>query len=72
MKLKYILPIAVFFCAAVLMSCTKDLKVENINPQEVSDFNEDYIFNKIYGNLVLTGQIGPTATLTRTMRVCRT
>ena len=59
MKLKYILPIAVFFCAAVLMSCTKDLKVENINPQEVSDFNEDYIFNKIYGNLVLTGQIGP-------------
>jgi hypothetical protein len=35
------------------------LEVENINPQEVSDFNEDYIFNKIYGNLVLTGQTGP-------------
>ena len=60
MKLRYILPVTMFACAAVFTtSCVKDLEVSNINPQEVSDFNEDYIFNKIYGNLVLTGQIGP-------------
>lgn len=59
MKLKYILPAAMIACATLFTSCLKDLEVENINPQEVSDFNEDYIFNKIYGNLVLTGQTGP-------------
>lgn len=59
MKLKYILPAAMLVSATVLTSCVKDLEVDNINPQEVSDFNEDYIFNKIYGNLVLTGQTGP-------------
>lgn len=59
MKLKYILPATVLVSASVLTSCIKDLEVDNINPQEVSDFNEDYIFNKIYGNLVLTGQTGP-------------
>ena len=59
MKLKYILPVAMFVGATFTTSCVKDLEVENINPQEVSDFNEDYIFNKIYGNLVLTGQTGP-------------
>jgi hypothetical protein len=59
MKLKYILPAAVFVGATLLTSCVKDLEVNNINPQEVTDFNEDYIFNKIYGNLVLTGQVGP-------------
>ena len=59
MKLKYILPVAMFVGATFCTSCVKDLEVDNINPQEVSDFNEDYIFNKIYGNLVLTGQVGP-------------
>lgn len=59
MKLKYILPAAVFACSSLFTSCVKDLEVDNINPQQVSDFNEDYIFNKIYGNLVLTGQTGP-------------
>ncbi len=59
MKLRYILPAAMIACATLFTSCLKDLEVENINPQEVSDFNEDYIFNKIYGNLVLTGQTGP-------------
>ena len=59
MKLKYILPAAMIACSTLFTSCLKDLEVENINPQEVSDFNEDYIFNKIYGNLVLTGQTGP-------------
>ncbi len=59
MKLKNILPVVVFACAALFTSCVKDLEVKNINPQQVSDFNEDYIFNKIYGNMVLTGQTGP-------------
>lgn len=59
MKLRYLLPAAMIACATLFTSCLKDLEVENINPQEVSDFNEDYIFNKIYGNLVLTGQTGP-------------
>ena len=59
MKLRYILPAAAFACSALFTSCVKDLEVDNINPQQVSDFNEDYIFNKIYGNLVLTGQTGP-------------
>ena len=59
MKLKYILSAALMFCATTFTSCVKDLEVENINPQEVSDFNVDYIFNKIYGNLVVTGQVGP-------------
>ena len=59
MKLKYILSAAVLACSALFTSCVKDLEVENINPQQVSDFNEDYIFNKIYSNMVLTGQTGP-------------
>ena len=59
MKLKYILPVALFSGAFLFTSCLKDLEVDNSNPQELSDFNEDYVFNKIYGNLVLTGQTGP-------------
>jgi len=59
MKLKYILPVAVFACSALFTSCVKDLEVDNINPKEKTDFNEDYIFNKIYSNMVLTGQEGP-------------
>lgn len=59
MKLKYILPAAAFACSCFMTSCVKDLEVNNANPQQVSNFNEDYIFNKIYGNLVLTGQTGP-------------
>lgn len=59
MKLKYILPVAALACSGIFTSCVKDLEVDNINPQERTDFNEDYIFNKIYGNLVLTGQTGP-------------
>ncbi len=59
MKLKYIIPAAMFAATMLFTSCVKDLEVDNINPQQVSEFNEDYIFNKIYGNLVLTGQTGP-------------
>lgn len=40
-------------------ACNGDLDVNNINPQQVSDFNQDAILNKVYSNLVLTGQSGP-------------
>lgn len=59
MKLKYITTVVAIACGMFFTSCVKDLEVENINPQDLSDFNQDYIFNKIYSNLVLTGQTGP-------------
>ena len=59
MKMRYILPTAMMAFVVLFTSCVKDLEVKNINPQQLSDFNEDYIFNKIYSNLVLTGQTGP-------------
>lgn len=59
-NIKSIIPVAVITIAAFgLGSCTGDLNVENINPQQVSTFNQDAIFNKIYANMVLTGQTGP-------------
>ena len=42
-----------------LSSCVGDLDVENINPQKTSTTEYDYILNKVYANLVLTGQKGP-------------
>ena len=35
------------------------MDVENINPQQVPDLNSDALLNKIYANLVVTGQSGP-------------
>jgi hypothetical protein len=59
-NLRNILPAAALALAtAGLYSCADDLHVENINPQQVADFNKEAIFNKIYGNMVLTGQTGP-------------
>jgi hypothetical protein len=59
-NIKSIIPVAVITIAAFgLGSCTGDLNVENINPQQVSTFDQDAIFNKIYANMVLTGQTGP-------------
>jgi hypothetical protein len=40
-------------------SCVKDLDVENINPQQTSEFDGDALLNKIYSSFVLTGQTGP-------------
>ncbi|MDD6897489.1 MAG: RagB/SusD family nutrient uptake outer membrane protein [Bacteroidales bacterium] len=42
-----------------LSSCVGDLDVENINPQKETSTNFDYILNKVYANMVLTGQKGP-------------
>jgi len=58
MKLNYILPVAALLCGTFFTSCVKDLEVENINPKQVSELNVDYLFNKLYANLVLTGQTG--------------
>jgi hypothetical protein len=60
MKLKYILPAVVLAAVAFgFSSCTNELHVDNINPQQVSTFDDEAIFNKVYANMVLTGQTGP-------------
>ena len=57
---KNILPAALLGAAAFgFTACTGDLDVENINPQQVSAFDQDAIFAKIYANMALTGQTGP-------------
>lgn len=40
-------------------ACSDDLHVENKNPQQVSDFNQNALYNKVFANMVLTGQTGP-------------
>lgn len=40
-------------------ACSDELHVENKNPQQVTDFNQSAVFNKVYANMVLTGQTGP-------------
>ena len=59
-SLKNIIPVAAFAIAAFgVSSCTGDLDVENINPQQKATSNYDAVLNKVYANLVLTGQTGP-------------
>lgn len=60
LRFKNILPAAALALSLTgLSSCTGDLDVENINPQQVSKFDQNSIFNKVYANMVLTGQTGP-------------
>lgn len=40
-------------------SCVGDLDADNINPQQVPTANYDALLNKVYANMVLTGQKGP-------------
>lgn len=40
-------------------ACSDELHVENKNPMQVTDFNQSAVFNKVYANMVLTGQKGP-------------
>src|SRR5574344_2134256 len=59
-SLKNIIPVAAFAIAAFgVSSCTGDLDVENIHPQQQATSNYDAVLNKVYANLVLTGQTGP-------------
>lgn len=60
-KIKSFIPAAVTGLVMGLMtvSCTGDLDVENINPQQTSVLDTDALLNKIYSSFVLTGQQGP-------------
>ena len=59
-KFKYMASAAVIALSSLGMtSCVGDLDVDNINPQQVSELNTDALFNKVYSNMVLTGQVGP-------------
>lgn len=42
-----------------MSSCTGDLDVTPINPQQTMELNQDALFNKIYASFSLTGQTGP-------------
>ena len=68
---KIMLGAAMAVASVGLTSCVGDLDVENINPQKTPTTNYDYILNKVYANMVLTGQKGLTAraTLKTSMRV---
>ncbi|BEG98191.1 RagB/SusD family nutrient uptake outer membrane protein [Bacteroides sedimenti] len=62
MKIRYIK--SIFALAAIslcfsLGSCTGDLDVKPIDPNSVTTFEQDAVFNKVYATLSLTGQQGP-------------
>lgn len=60
MKIKNILPVAAMAVASLgFSSCVGDLDADNINPQQVPTANYDALLNKVYANMVLTGQKGP-------------
>ena len=56
---KIMLGAAMAIASVGVTSCVGDLDVENINPQKTPTTNYDYILNKVYANMVLTGQKGP-------------
>ena len=56
---KIMLGAAMAVASVGLTSCVGDLDVDNINPQKTPTTNYDYILNKVYANMVLTGQKGP-------------
>lgn len=59
-KIKNIIPAALMALTLTgTTSCIGDLDVNNINPQQVSTLDKEALFNKIYANMVLTGQVGP-------------
>lgn len=60
LKFKYIASAAVIALSSLgITSCVGDLDVDNINPQQVSELDTEALFNKVYANMVLTGQVGP-------------
>lgn len=62
MKFKYIksiLSAASLFLTIGVSSCIGDLDTTPIDPNIVMTFNQESLFNKIYGTLGLTGQKGP-------------
>lgn len=57
--LKSIIPAAALTLALGVTSCIGDLDVTPIDPNIVMTFDQNSLFNKIYGTLGLTGQKGP-------------
>ena len=45
-------------CGLTITSCTGDLDVTPINPQQTQVANDDALFNKLYATFSLTGQQG--------------
>ena len=59
-RYKNIIPAVALAVASLGMtSCVGDLDVDNINPQQVATPDYDAVLNKVYANMVLTGQKGP-------------
>ena len=57
---KTLLPVAALSLTLGLASCTGDLDVDpTIDKSTSMEFDRDAVFNKIYGNMALTGQNGP-------------
>ena len=50
--------IATMAIGGVTTSCTGDLDVTPINPQQTQVFNAEALFNKIYASYCLTGEQG--------------
>jgi hypothetical protein len=58
-SIKTLIPAVALALSMGFVSCTKDLDVDNINPQQTSKLDTDALLNKIYSSFVLTGQKGP-------------
>lgn len=58
-SIKTLIPAVALALSMGFVSCTKDLDVDNINPQQTSTLDTDALLNKIYSSFVLTGQQGP-------------
>ena len=57
---KYIAGIMLMLSTLSITSCVDDLNVTPIDPSTQQVFNADSVFVKIYANLALTGQQGPS------------
>ena len=59
--MKNVLKYAIVFCGLLggMTACVQDLKVESIDPNNVSAINPDQLLGKIYATLGTTGQKGP-------------
>ncbi len=54
------IPAAALTLSLGMGSCTSDLDVTPINPQQTMELDQDALLNKIYSSFCLTGQEGPS------------
>lgn len=59
-RIKTIISAAAIALTMGVTSCTGDLDVDPINPQQTTTLDQDALFNKIYASFSLTGQEGPS------------